>query len=453
MHPNHTHIPTLVLLVSWLGLAGTSGCSSDTVPVYDIDCEDDAIGWSLDFADLVQLPPADFAVECAGGWGHGVETRAASEVVDLPNGDCERIIPHPQGGLLLELPSCFSSLWRDRLGIELEPRSPLVWVDEQAEEVRWVRDDLDYDRLSVVSVDGGGTELWAWGYGDPPDYVEYLSRIDLSTGDLLERVVVDDMPTPFLAVAAWPQDGGLWLTTRSEHEDSTDYRLYRMSSFAEFGPVLRTIEVPDAPSEGTATTGIPTLDPTPGGGVLMGGYVFGAETPLESLAEDGSVRWVLAEPHTSRVVDGYGGFLLGNVAAGGEPHDHHQGLAIQRRKLDDASLLWTRVHHRYDFAHEPKSDQWLDDSAWSYAARAEGGYLIAGGHAYPASSCFRQPIIWAIDINGEVEWAHRAEVCGDFNIPSDRVEGRALVLGHSYGRGIGAFNPEIAAEWLQYFDL
>jgi hypothetical protein len=450
MHPNRTNIPTCVLLVSRLGLAATSGCGSDTVPIYDVDCEDDAIDWSLDFASLVELPPAEFAVECASGWGHGVETRAASEVVELPNDDCESIFPHPQGGLLLLLPQCFNPLsWSERLGVEVASDS-LAWVDEQAKEVRWLRDDLRYDGRNVVSVEGG-TELWVWAYGDGPDYTHYLSRIDSSTGELLERVEWPDR-TPDKTVAAWPQDGGLWLTTRESHEDYDDYELQRMSSFAELGPVVRTIKVPHVPSEGTSTTAIPGLHPTPGGGVLIGGYVFGAEMPLESLAEDGTVRWVLAEPHTSRVVDEHGGFLLGNVADG-EPHDQHTGLAIQRRRLDDASVLWTRVHHRYDFAHEPKSDQRLDDTAWSYAARAEGGYLIAGHHAYPASNCSWQPIVWAIDINGEVEWAHRVEVCGSFAIPSDRVEGRALVLGHSYGSGFSRFNSEIQAQWLQYFDL
>jgi hypothetical protein len=443
MHPSHTHFPTLVLLVSWLGLAATSGCGNDTVPVYNVDCEDDAIGWSLDVANLVEVPPAEFAVECASGWGHDVETRAASEVVELPNGDCESIFPHPQGGLLL-MGFCSKSPWSERLGVEVT-RDSLAWVDEQAEEVRWVRDDLTYNWLNVVSVEGG-TELWVWGYGDSPEYVDYLSRIDPSTGELLERVVwPDDLPTLDVTVAAWPQDGGLWLTTREVHENYDDYKLHRMSSFAELGPVVRTFEGPHVPYEDTFFITSPDLHPTPGGGLL-----FGAGARLESLAEDGTARWVLEEPHGSRVVDEHGGFLLGNVTDG-EPHDEQAGFAIQRRKLDDASLLWTRVHHRYELAHEPKPDEWLSDSAWSYAARAEGGYLIAGRHAYPASSCPWQPIIWAIDIDGEVEWAHRVEVCGSVRIPTDRVEGRALVLGYSHANGI--FYEETQAQWLQYFDL
>jgi hypothetical protein len=232
------------------------------------------------------------------------------------------------------------------------------------------------------------------------------------------------------------------------HEDYDNYMLQRMSSFAELGPVLSTFKGPHVPREGGSYAfTVPDLHPTPGGGLL-----FGTGERLESLAEDGSVRWVLEEFHTSRVVDEHGGFLLGNVSDGRGSHDQHFGFAIQRRKLDDASVLWTRVHHRYDFAHEPKPDQWLYDAAWSYAARAEGGYLIAGEHAYPASSCFWQPIIWAIDLDGEVEWAHRVETCGEFFIPSDRVEGRALVLGYSYANG-DASTDNIQARWLQYFDL
>jgi hypothetical protein len=221
-----------------------------------------------------------------------------------------------------------------------------------------------------------------------------------------------------------------------------------MASFAEPGPVLRTFEAPIIEDEdgSSGTFGPPSLDPTPGGGLLYG---FG--TPLESLAEDGSVRWVLDEPHGFRVVDEHGGFLLAHVDDGGEPDDQHVGFTLQRRQLEDASLLWTRVHHRYEFADKPAPNEWLSDIAWGYAARAEGGYLIAGGHAYPASSCPQQPILWAIDLDGEVEWAHRVEVCGDFYFMGERVEGRAMVLGFSYDNGDFS-NGNIEARWLQYFD-
>jgi hypothetical protein len=434
MHHNRTIIPLLVFVTA-------SGCGSDTVPVYDVDCEDDGIGWALDVANLVELPPAEFGVECASGWGHGIETRAASDVVELPN-EIQRIGRHPQGGLLLSPsvdPYGSGSLWSERLGVEVADES-LLWLDEQAEEVRWIRDDLRYRWSIVVSVEGG-TELWVSGYDEEHDY---LSRIEPSTGELLERVV---WPAPWSAAAAWPEEGGLWQVTRESHDDENldVYMLQRMSSFAELGPVLRTFEGPRIMLQDGGTAFLsPDLHPTPGGGVLFGTSRF------ESLAEDGSVRWVLDEPHTNRVVDEHGGFFLGNVPDGGE-HEQQAGFKIQRRKLDDASLLWTRVHHRYDFADAPKPDEWLIDSAWSYA-RAEGGYLIGGWHAYPASSCPWQPIIWAIDINGEVEWAHRVETCGSVGVSVDRVEERALVLGYSYANGDGS-NGNIQARWLQYFDL
>jgi hypothetical protein len=440
-HHDRTHLSALVLHLSWLGLAAVSGCSEDTLPVYDVDCEDDAIGWPLDLPNLVELPLAEFAVECASGWGHGVETRAADEVVGLASG-CQRSILHPQGGVLLYF--CDEARWSEHFGVEVQ-NSSIAWVDEQFREIRWLRDDLDYDWPLLVTVEGE-TEIWVWGNGDIPDYVNYLSRIDPSTGELLERVV---LPRPYLGpAAAWPQDGGLWQITREMHDDYDNYMLQRMSSFGELGPVVSTFKGPHVPLEdGTYGITPPDLLPTPGGGLL-----FGTRKRLESLAEDGSVRWVLEEPHTDRVVDEHGGFLLGNVSDGRGPRGQHYGLAIQRRKLDDASLLWTRVHHRYDFAHEPKPHQRLDDTAWSYAARAEGGYLIGGGHSYPASGCPQQPIIWAIDIDGEVEWAHRVEACGDFFLPSDRVEGRALVLGYSYANGDES-TDNIQARWLQYFDL
>lgn len=428
------------LLALGIALAGASSCGADTVSLYEVDCEHDAIGWPLDLAGLVEPPPADFEVECASGWGHGVETRAASEVVELPLGS-QSIGPHPQGGLLLN-PYGSESLWSERLGVDVAANS-LAWLDEQAKEIRWLRDDLRYRPPVVVSAEAG-TELWVWG-GDEEQ--NYLSRIEPSTGELLERVAWPE-GAPSGVAAAWPEEGGLWQLTRVDlDEDFERVGLRRMSRFAELGPTLRTFDAPRFTFEdGTSGVGIVDLLPTPGGGLLWGG---GA--PLESLAEDGGLRWVLEEPHGFRVVDEHGGFLLGNVDDGGERDDQHIGFSIQRRDLDDASVLWTRVHHRYDFANAPRSDDGLVDIAWSYAARAEGGYLIAGGHAYPASSCPQQPIVWAIDINGEVEWAHRVEVCGDLIVASRRVEGRALTLGFGYANGDSS-NGNIEARWLQYFD-
>lgn len=49
MHHNRTNIPTLVP-PRLVGLAAASGRGSDTVPVCDVDREDDAVGWSLDVA-------------------------------------------------------------------------------------------------------------------------------------------------------------------------------------------------------------------------------------------------------------------------------------------------------------------------------------------------------------------------------------------------------------------
>jgi hypothetical protein len=364
--------------------------------------------------------------------------------VELPNG-FQVLLPHPQGGLLLSTEGS-EALWSERLGVELATHS-IAWLDEQAEEIRWLRDDLHYSYPIVVSTkDGTRTELWVWGSNKEQ---RYLSRIEPSTGEVLERVAWSE-GRPDVVVAAWPGVDGLWQLTRESYdEDSESYVLQRMSSFATLGPVLRTYEAPHVTYDDGTSGFLWSVDlhPTPGGGLLW------RDGPLlESVAEDGSTRWVLGEPHSFCVVDEHGSFLLGSVADGGEPDDQQNGLAIQRRKLDDASLLWTRVHHRYEFAGEPEPNQWLIDTAWSYTARAEGGYLIAGGHAYPASSCPQQPIIWAIDANGEVEWAHRVETCGDLLVASDRVEGRALVYGFSYANGDSSY-ANIQAQWLQYFDL
>jgi hypothetical protein len=439
----------MALLVSCLGLAAAPGCGDETVPGYEVDCEDDGIGWLPDIAGIVEPPPAEFGVECASGWGHGVETRAASEVVELPN-SVWSMTPHPQGGLLLYANlgwplDDLDPVWSQQLGVDVATRS-LAWLDDQAKELRWLRDDLDYAEPFVVSTEAG-TELWVWGYGAGT----YLSRIEPSTGELLERVEWPD-GAPRTVAAAWPEDGGMWYATlEGTDEDVAHHELRRMSSFAELGPVVRTFEALRVSSgEGPSSFFLMSLHPTPGGG-LLGNSVTGEGRRLESVAEDGNLRWVLEQGHVSCVVDEHGGFLLGNVSDGGEPDDRQYGLTLQRRKLDDASVLWTRVHHRYEFAGEP-DNHWLWDTGYTYTARAEGGYLVAGGHAYPASGCYEQPIIWAIDINGEVEWAHRVEACGTFYIPSDRVEGRALVLGHSYVDGVYNY-ANIKAQWLQYFDL
>jgi hypothetical protein len=431
----------LVLVASWLALVAASGCAPDTTTIYDVECDDDAIGWELEFAGLVPLPLAEFEVECASGWGHGVETRAASEVVELPNA-FQDIRPHPEGGLLLN-PYSREALWTERLGTVVAEEA-LLWLDEQAEQVRWLRDDLRYGPPFVVSGESG-TELWVWGYGEE----QYLSRLDPSTGELLERVEWT-VERPTTIEAAWPDQGGVWQMTRESHdEDSEVYVLQRMSSFAELGPTLRVFEATHIEFEDGTIGWVapPVLTPTPGGGLLYGGY----GVPLESIAEDGTQRWAIDEPHSFRVVDEHGGFLLGHVDDG-EPDDQRTGLALQRRKLDDGSLLWSRVHHRYEFAHEPRPDERLDNIAWSLVARADGGYLLAGVHAYPASHCPWQPILWAVDLDGEIEWAHRVEACGDFFVPNDRVQARAMVLGFSFDDGNGS-NGNVEARWLQYFDL
>jgi hypothetical protein len=71
----------MTLVASWLGLAGAAGCGADTVSIYAADCDDDAIGWALNFAGFVELPPAEFGVECANGWGH-----VARELVEVGRG-------------------------------------------------------------------------------------------------------------------------------------------------------------------------------------------------------------------------------------------------------------------------------------------------------------------------------------------------------------------------------
>lgn len=423
------HCSTALFLV-WL-----PACGDDLLEPLDAECDDDAIGWAIDIESIVPVPRPEFAVECETGWGHGVATRAASETVALSHG-YEWIMTHPQGGFLL-MPYGPVQGWSDRLGVPVASES-LLWVDEELRQVHWRRDDLAY-RWPTIITTASGIELWVIGWDDEG---QSLARIDAVTGDLLERV-----PWPnehsYSWDAAWPADGGIWYDVRLEFGAGWQRQgLVRMASFGE-AQVVREREVTRGEGVGPGVGGV---HPTPGGGAL---WSYNSE--IESVAEDGSLRWTLTEPHCGMVVDDRGGFLLG-CTRDEDSKAQRAGVGIQRRSLADAGLLWSRVHHRFAFAEPPRSEQWLISFTHSLQARPSGGYVIAGWHAYPSSKCPGQPLLMAIDEQGEVEWAHRSETCGAMLVIGPPTDHGLFVRAGSFDNGDGS-NGNTKAGWLHRFDL
>jgi hypothetical protein len=411
-----------------------AACNDELIRPFDAEC-DDAIGWAIEVAGALEVPRPEFDVECETGWGHGVATRAASETVALPHG-FEWIAAHPLGGFLLR-PYGPTQGWSDRLGF-LVAESSLLWVDESLMQVHWRRDDLEYRNPTIITTPAG-LELWVIGWDDEDP--QSLSRIDASTGELLERISWPDTHG-YSWVAAWPSDGGLWYEALLDYGDDWQRKgLYRMASFGE-AQLVREREV--AVTEGTHL--VSGLHPTPGGGAL-----WGYNLEIESVAEDGSLRWTLTEPHCWLAVDDRGGFLL-ECTSDEDIEDQRAGLGIQRRSQADGSLLWSRVHHRYAFVEPPRSDHRLGSYAFLSRARPGGGYVLTGAHAYPSTSCPGQPLIMAIDEQGEVEWAHRSETCGSMFLIGPPTEHAAFVRGASHTNGDSS-NGNIAADWVHRFDL
>jgi hypothetical protein len=429
----------------WIGLcvAATgyaAGCGNDRVEIPEIDCDDDGIGWVLELDGLHGLPNPEFGVECGQGWGHGVETRAADAIIELPN-DFQHVQAHPDGGLVV-LSSSRAQLWSERLGVEVA-EDALLWVDESAEQLHWLRDDQSYRPPAVVWTEDGA-QLWVVGW--EPEGPSWMTAIDPGSGETIAQVEAIDPPASW--DPAWPEVGGVWFTMRESFADDHEvHGLYRMAELGQVEGPLRTRTTPKTECCGHSVRQYPT----PGGGVL-----WDAVGRIERLDESGALIWAVEQPHVFALVDDQGSFLLGNVPDG-EIDDQRGGLTLERRSLADGSVIWSRVHHRYDFSDTPRPDDWLIDFNFGFAARADGGYLVGAGHAYPASSCPRQPSVWAISAEGEVEWAHRVETCGAMSIvrgplPGGLVGERALVRGFAYLDDDGS-NGNIDVRWLQAFEL
>lgn len=422
-----------------------AGCADDRVQIPEIDCDDDAIGWALELDGLASLPNPEFGVECGQGWGHVVETRAADAVIELPN-DLQVVQAHPEGGLVV-LTSLRAQLWSERLGVEIA-EDALMWVDESAEQLHWLRDDLSYRNPAVVWTDVGA-QLWVT--GSDSEGQRWLTALDLGTGETIERIEAPVKTSTM--IPAWPEVGGVWFRVSETFVDNLQqvHDLYRMVEFGQVEGPLRTMTTPLIETENGVSGLGAFARPTPGGGLL-----WSTQSRLERLDEDGALVWTLDEFHWLGAIDDQGSFLLSNVQDG-DPEDQRGGLTLERRSLADASVIWSRVHHRYDFSGTPRPDDFLWDFGYDFAARADGGYLIAGGHAYPASSCPQQPILWAISPEGEVEWAHRVETCGAMSgmgglLPGGLVGDRVLVQGFGYLDG-DASNGNIDVRWLQAFEL
>lgn len=439
-------------LAAAAALVELGGCGDDTVAGYESACDDDAIGWVLELDGLPEVPPPAFAVECAEGWGHDAELREPSELLELPNASGgPPLVTHD--GLVFH-PSLESERWTERLGAEVSQGS-LLAVDERGEQLRWLRDDMSYGRAEVVATDAG-EQLWVHGRDGEG---EYIVALDPKTGATIEQVEWPFDLRPKDPVAAWPEHKGVWFAHRESYtDDEAIHGLYRMASLGEIEGPLRTISVPKT----ECCTWLVRLHPTPDGGIL-----WAIPGTFERLDETGALLWSADLPHLFLAVDDHDSFLVGGLLADhdsylaeGElvdPNNPYQGLALERRSLADGSLIWSRTHHRYEFGAPPEAGEFLHDTQWSHLARAGGGYLVAGGHSYPAPGCPWQPTIWAISAAGELEWAHRVETCGELHVlpgpePGGLVDEHAFVFGAAYSDGVPD-HSNTDARWLQRFEL
>jgi hypothetical protein len=419
-----------------------AGCGDDLVFVETAPICDD-IGWPLGVAPVLSPPEPQFEVECADGWGNAVQTRPALDTVALPDMPW-MALPHPTDGWIQVLVPEYMPAWIPWLeaqGIELASL-PEVFV------MIWIRQDGSLGwvvpEYSIWWVDVVGDELWALG-ADSDDGSRWLLVFDPASGELLDARAWDLGPLYNLIRAASDPAGGVWITAKEDREadDLVDQSLYRATSIDTIQLVAtRTTEDPlQAPSGGIA--------PLPDGAAAWwtGDVAWWTSDGFEVVELDGSVRWTHPNGFagasdadsmliTSRVPTG--------VGAG-------SALRLEKVALADGAISWTREHRRYEVV-EPESCGPDECGLRDYGApvvRPDGGYLLLGGHAYPSSTCVRQPVIMAVSADGEAEWAHRVETCGSAFRVAFRAESKLELLGVT--GGYDELAP--AGAWLRWFEL
>lgn len=432
-------------------------CSDELVVAEIPSCDD--ITYPLGIEPSPPLPAPEFAVECAQGWGHGIEGAPASATSAMP-GDHARISPHPGGGWLVELSLVDAIVpagtewdqWKASHGLV----GNFMWVDQAFTSVHWSR---DYDEAFIdwtLAAGDDGPELWTERGTDVGHAIE---RLDVTTGALLEEQLLawpepaPDHFTSFDLADSWSGQGS-WLYAMDSSTAGDEPRVSTLLRMAEFGE-LETIHAVE-----WDTPGFPILRSaaTPDDGLLW----IVADT-VHAIAGDGSVRWS-RQLGAAVAVDAEGGFLVATSV----PLDETEqlwALTVERRLVEDASVQWSHTYHRFDLVGDPVIGPFEQTDATYLLAASTGavaradGYLLFMAGAYPHHSCRVQPMVLALDLDGTVKWGHEVEVCGSMGAMQGQGLGQAgrwvsmanggVVIAR--GTAIDATHESFSASWLRTF--
>ena len=409
-------------------LASTlTACGPDTVEVVPA-C--DEIGWPLELEGIREPGLPEFPVECADGWGNRAETREALDTLTLPGWPWSLEFP-ADGGWIAAIHVPHLSGWEAWLeSWAIESEAPLVRLDADGETPIWARDDIYAWSSELVS-----GQLWILARDTEGTAMRMI--LDPNTGETLAAWPWTETEAFNQITAAQDPAGGAWITAYDETDEpgTLEAVLFRTTDLAELVEVARrTIDEPGQRPFGN-------LEPLVDGGVAW----RPAGEGFEHLSATGELLWSHAEGApaasdetsilvTSRPAREGGGWALG----------------LEQLALADGSSLWTREHRRFELlAPEDCSedDCRLVDGAFP-RLRPGGGYLVYGYHAYPSSTCATQPVVFAVSATGEVEWAHRVEVCGPAGFLGTR-DGALEIAGGAYD----STNSRVVKSWVRRFVL
>lgn len=423
----------LIAASTLLVLALVAGCGDEVVEIAPV-CDD--IGWPLEIGPIADLPAPEYAVECAEGWGNAATTRPGLTTTALP-GDAWTGKPHPAGGWVLVafLDDPGWASWLEQHGVELEtvPAAyAMVWVKDDGE-LGWV-----VPMYAVWMIDIVGEQLWALGWDEANEL--WLLAFDALTADLIDARAWDFPASYNLLAAARDPAGGAWISAIEgrEQDDQVDQLLYRAHS-------LDTIEL-----VATRTTADPrqapsgNLEPLVDGGVAWAPTVEG----FELLEPDGSVRWARDEGGGAHASDADSLLIVSLVSTG---VGAGRALRLEKAGVADGASVWVHEHQRYIVSEPdecgPQGCPLLDIAFPTL--RPDGGYLLAGGHAYPSGACSWQPLLMAVSSSGEAEWTHRIETCGRAYWIGMRDDSTFDLLGFAWDTSGSIW----ADSWVRSFEL
>ncbi|KIG14823.1 hypothetical protein DB30_06276 [Enhygromyxa salina] len=410
-----TAASVLVLVVLALGACGDE--LVEIVPACD------EIDWPLGL-DPVRFPPVpEYAVECAAGWGNGIETQPELDTRALPG------VPwfaklHPDGGWVMQLaPPGYRDEWDAWLASNgiVDPVDPighpLVRVMSDGAGFGWA-----VSELSVWSFDFVADELWV--VARDLDDQERIAIVDASSGAILDSRAWQEASYNRL-LAARDVAGGAWVTTLDDLDDGlVEHALFRVTSLDQIEQLA------------TRTTVNPRTSPSGAVHALEdGAAVWSTGEGFELIEPDGSVRWARSE--------GWVGAAQGDtmLVVRRQPTGVGAGraLALEQVSLLTGASIWTREYRRFDVA-EPEQCGPEGCALLDYAhphVRPDGGYLLVGRQAYPSATCSGQPWVMAITSGGDAQWAHRVEICGTAWGLGARPDGSFEILGISKGADEG----------------